>query len=90
VGALAASALLFVLVSLDVVYVRWDAELLPNCMLFLVVPSCIVGLIVSIVSAIVHRDRLSSVGIVVGILATAASVITLGLIVVTAMARHPI
>ena len=41
---------------------------------------CVVGLIVSIVSVVVHRDLLSVLGIVLGLLATIASLLALSVI----------
>ncbi len=89
-SGLGISVTLLLLVFLEIVPVTWDAEALPNCTMFLVVPFCIVGLVVSIVSAIVHRDRLSVLGIVLGFLATIASLLALGLIILLAVGRHPL
>ena len=89
-SGLGISVTLFLLVFLEIVPVEWDAEALPNCTMFLVVPFCIVGLVVSIVSAIVHRDLLSVLGIVLGFLATIASLLALLAIGIAAAARHPV
>ena len=73
---------LFLFLGTLPVPVTWDAETLPRCTMFLLVPFCVVGLIVSIVSVVVHRDLLSVLGIVLGLLATIASLLALSLVMV--------
>ena len=86
---LAISAILAALVGADVIRVAWNAKLLPWLTLAGLVPFCVVGLVVSCSSYYLHRDIRSVIAIVLGVIATAASISAFFLIVFTSIARHP-
>jgi len=87
---LAVSAILAVLVGADVISVAWNAKLLPWITLAGLVPFCVIGLVVSCSSCYLHRDMRSVTAIVLGLIATAASIGAFFLIVLTSIARHPV
>lgn len=87
---LAASATVILLVITGVIEVPWNAVFLPRLAFSGLIPLSVVGLIVSCVAWFRRRDTRSVVGVVAGILATIASIFALLLVVVTAIAAHPV
>jgi hypothetical protein len=89
-SGLALASLLIALVLLRILDVPWNAKTLPRLVLFALLPYCAGSLIVSIVSLFLDRDAKSLAALLLGTLATIASVIALFVIVVTAVAGHPL
>ena len=89
-GGLGISLLLSLLIGLDLISVPWNAVVLPRIALFGLLPLSLTGLVVSIVSCVYCRDTTSIIGIVLGFLATLASLLAFLVIIGTALAGHPL
>ena len=79
-----------ILATIGVIEVPWDSLLWPAVTAFALVPFCVVAMIVSIVSLLVHRDGLSLLALVLGFVAVGISILTTLLMLVVAAANNPV
>ncbi len=89
-GGLGISVLLTLLIDFNLISVPWNAVVLPRIALFGLLPLSLTGLVVSIVSCVYYRNTASIIGIVLGVLATVASLFAFLTIIGTAVAGHPV
>ncbi len=87
---LLAPAILAGLSILGVIHVAWDSILIPGIALFVCVPISVCGVIVSIIACVLHRSWLAGAGILLGALATLASLAATWLLAMIGLASHPV
>lgn len=89
-SGLGACVSLMFLIWMGFISVPWDAVFLPWVTCAGLLPFCILALVVSCVSRARYRDGRSTVSIIVGVFAVVAALAASGLVMLAAIANHPI
>jgi hypothetical protein len=91
VSGIGISVALAAFMLVGIIRITWnDSNALLAGTLIVLVPYCIAGLVVSIVSAIIHRDKRSVEGCVLGLVATFASLVAWLFFLFLGAASHPV